>query len=62
VFLPALAAVVAALVLLPAPGLESDLPGLLSFSDLSVGEQLVFGGDTPHPDLVLAAVLEDVGP
>jgi hypothetical protein len=62
VFLPAFAAVVAALFLLPAPGLESDLPGLLSFSDLSVGEQLVFGGDAPRPDLVLAAVLEGVGP
>ena len=62
VFLPAFAAVVAALLFLPAPGLESDLPGLLSFSDLSVGEQLVFGGDAPRPDLVLAAVLEGVGP
>jgi hypothetical protein len=62
VFLPAFAAVVAALFLLPAPGLESDLPGLLSLRDLSASEQLVFSGDAPHPDLVLAAVLEDVGP
>ena len=62
VFLPAFAAVVVALFLLPAPGLESDLPGLLSFSDLSIGEQLVFGGDAPHQDLVLAAVLEGGAP
>ncbi|HEX7551121.1 MAG TPA: hypothetical protein VF579_11175 [Candidatus Methylomirabilis sp.] len=61
-FLPAFAAVVAALFLLPAPSLESDLPGLLARSDLSVGEQLVFGGDALYPDLVLAAVLEGGAP
>ena len=61
-FLPAFAAAVAALFLLPAPGLESDLPGPLSFQELSVGEQVVFGGDVLSPDLVLSAVLEGGAP
>lgn len=62
VFLPAFAAVVTALWLLPAPGLDSDVPGLLSVSELSVGEQLVFGGDALSPDRVLAAVLDGDAP
>jgi len=61
-FLPAFAAVVAALFLLPAPILESDPAGLLPLSDLSDSEQMVFGGAALSPDLVLAAVLEDGAP
>ena len=60
--LPALAAVVVALFLLPAPSLESDLQGLLPLCDLSAGEQFVLGGNALSPDLVLAAVLEDDAP
>ena len=59
IFVPAFAAVVAALFLLPAPSFESDLPGLLPFCDLPAGEQLVLGGNALSPDVVLAAVLED---
>jgi anti-sigma factor RsiW len=61
-FLPAFAVVVAALFLLPAPILESDPAGLLSLSDLSDSEQMVFGGAALSPDLVLAAVLEGGAP
>jgi hypothetical protein len=56
--IPAFAALAAGLFFLYQPGPDATGTSLLPIDDLSASEQLVLGTAAPHPDNVLAALLD----